>query len=339
MADDSCNIWEETILALQSDNLTPTKTCAWTLAVAVAITFVTSTLTGNYSQVDKIWSIIPFVYCWIVVSDTRTLLMAIISTLWGVRLTWNFNRRGGYKWPMWDGDEDYRWKLLQDGVLLDILRNKTAVSYAELSKEEYSIISCLTHFLCHPQWFAFNLLFISFYQNLLLFLIAAPSLVAHVVVTGCGQVVPLNIYDYLATALIPLFIVIESIADNQQYNFQTEKYRRKNAGEPLTGEYADGFKSSGMFAVVRKPNYAAEQAIWIAFYLYSIGAVSGENFVNWSASGWILLCLLFQGSGPLTEQITLGKYPKYAEYMKRVPLYGLDPMKLLDFVGSKRKAS
>jgi steroid 5-alpha reductase family enzyme len=128
MAGESCNIWEETILALQSDEVTPTKMCAWTIAFVVAITFVTSSLTGNYSQVDKLWSVIPFVYCWIVVTDARTVLMAIVATLWGVRLTWNFNRRGGYKWPMWDGDEDYRWKHLQDGALLGILRNKVAVS-------------------------------------------------------------------------------------------------------------------------------------------------------------------------------------------------------------------
>ncbi|CAJ1901276.1 unnamed protein product [Cylindrotheca closterium] len=312
MAEDSCNIWGETILALQSDELTPTKMCAWTIAFVVAITFVTSSLTGNYSQVDKLWSVIPFVYCWIVVTDKRTLLMAIIATLWGVRLTWNFNRRGGYKWPIWDGDEDYRWKLLQDGALLEILKNKVA-------------------------WVAFNLLFISFYQNVLLFLIVAPSLVAHIVATGCGQAVPLNGYDYLATALIPLFIAIEAIADNQQYNFQTEKYRRKNAGETLTGEYADGFKSSGFFAIVRKPNYAAEQAIWIAFYLYSIGAVNGERFVNWSSSGWTLLCVLFQGSGWLIEQITLGKYPKYGEYMEQVPRYIPNPMELLGLGASKTK--
>ena len=24
------------------------------------------------------------------------------------RLTYNFNRRGGYSWPPWKGDEDYR---------------------------------------------------------------------------------------------------------------------------------------------------------------------------------------------------------------------------------------
>lgn len=133
MVEESCNIWEETILALQNDHFTPTKACACTIAGVIAITFIASSLTGNYSQVDKLWSVIPFVYCWILVADKRTLLMAVVATLWGIRLTWNFNRRGGYKWPVWDGDEDYRWKLLQDGALLDILRNNVAVSAVHVS--------------------------------------------------------------------------------------------------------------------------------------------------------------------------------------------------------------
>ena len=77
-------------------------------AAVVSLTALVSTASSNYSQVDKLWSIVPFVYAWIPVHDSRTLLMACITTIWGVRLTSNFARRGGYKWPPWDGDEDYR---------------------------------------------------------------------------------------------------------------------------------------------------------------------------------------------------------------------------------------
>jgi steroid 5-alpha reductase family enzyme len=121
------------------------------------------------------------------------------------------------------------------------------------------------------------------------------------------------------------FVVIESIADNQQFAFQTEKYRLKDAGKPLEGEYADGFNHSGLFSIVRKPNYAAEQAIWICFYLFSVASVQGEQYCNWSIIGCILLCMLFQGSGSFTEKITLTKYPKYREYMTAIPLYVPNP--------------
>ena len=226
--------------------------------------------------------------------------MAILATVWGIRLTWNFNRRGGYKWPPWHGDEDYRWKILQDGFFLPILTNKFA-------------------------WIIFNFTFISFYQPFLLWLIASPSTLAWSMANSpdCNQQ-PFQVLglDGLATLLILFFIVMESIADNQQYEFQTEKYRRRATNDPslLEGDYADGFlHSTGLFTIVRKPNYMAEQAIWISFYLFSISA-SGSVW-NWSLLGFVQLCLLFQGSGYLTELITVTKYPKYKEYMRTVPLY------------------
>ena len=115
---------------------------------------------------------------------------------------------------------------------------------------------------------------------------------------------------------------------------QTEKYRRKAAGETLDGEYLQGFKSSGLFSIVRKPNYACEQGLWVSFGLFSLstfqsGIARQSNIINWSHIGWILYLLLFQGSGPFTEKITLTKYPIYAEYMKETPLYVPNIFKLL----------
>lgn len=68
-----------------------------------ALCFIVSTASGNFSQVDKIWSMTPVLYAWMAVdtSSTRSLLMASLASVWGIRLTWNFNRRGGYEWPPW----------------------------------------------------------------------------------------------------------------------------------------------------------------------------------------------------------------------------------------------
>lgn len=85
--------------------------------VSALLCFVVSTISKNYSQVDKIWSVIPIAYVWIaawkVDFEPRILLMALLVTLWGVRLTYNFARRGGYSWRFWEGDEDYRWAELR----------------------------------------------------------------------------------------------------------------------------------------------------------------------------------------------------------------------------------
>jgi len=47
----------------------------------------------------------------------------------------------------------------------------------------------------------------------------------------------------------------------------------------------------------------------------------GWVYHYWSMGGCILLCLLFQGSGWLTEKISTSKYSAYCVYMETVPLY------------------
>jgi len=74
--------------------------------------FILNTATNNYSQVDKLWSIMPMLYSWIMVYmsgfNSRLLLATSLITLWGGRLTFNFAKKGGYSWKFWEGEEDYR---------------------------------------------------------------------------------------------------------------------------------------------------------------------------------------------------------------------------------------
>lgn len=74
---------------------------------------VVSEINRNYSQVDRMWSILPNLYnvhlaVWARVAGMpyeRITLVAAASTLWSIRLTFNYWRRGGYN----VGSEDYRW--------------------------------------------------------------------------------------------------------------------------------------------------------------------------------------------------------------------------------------
>jgi len=78
---------------------------------------VAGELTGNVSQVDRLWSVIPAVYAlyaahFTAASSARVNLMAALVCVWAVRLTYNFGRRGGYSsWLPWRGEEDYRWEV------------------------------------------------------------------------------------------------------------------------------------------------------------------------------------------------------------------------------------
>ncbi len=299
---DQCDLllftWNE-ITSPGSPHQTAIRLCLF----FATITFIVSTLASNYSQVDKLWSILPVIYVWIWVCDARTLLMGAVVTLWGIRLTYNFHRRGGYTWPPWQGDEDYRWKTLQSGKYIPFLNSQWA-------------------------WNLLNLVFISIYQNILLMLLSCPAAVAYAAAhlpRDCvhGVYSSLNFQDLVIATIILLLILVESIADNQQHAFQTTKHRLRSKGESLKGEYADGFCQSGLFQFLRKPNYAAEQCIWITFYFFSVSAC--HQWLNWSITGSALLIALFQGSGHLTETISQSKYPNYEAYMRRVPLYFPNP--------------
>ena len=122
--------------------MSPLTLALWICGAVTAACWLASVLTREYSWTDRVWSIAPVAYAWVFAAradDARATLVAILVSLWGARLTFNFARKGGYA----PGGEDYRWAILR-GLL--------------------------------PGWrfAAFNLLFIAAYQNALLLLITLP---------------------------------------------------------------------------------------------------------------------------------------------------------------------
>jgi steroid 5-alpha reductase family enzyme len=254
--------------------------------IAAGLSFIVSTLAGNYSQVDKLWSVMPIIYTWVVAAggdfEPRLVLMAVLASAWGIRLSYNFWRRGGYSIRFWSGEEDYRWAVLR--------------SRPELS--------------ARWKWVLFNLMFISFYQMGLILLMTIPA-----VRSMDGR--SLSAWDLVVAALLLFFLVIETVADQQQWNYHKMKRIWLNKGGNIPEKYRKGFVDTGLWGLVRHPNYAAEQAIWITFYLFSV--VATGRWINWSVMGAILLILLFRGSSNFSESISAGKYPGYARYKKQVP--------------------
>jgi steroid 5-alpha reductase family enzyme len=119
--------------------------CLWIFVGASLGTWLLSIVTREYSWVDRIWSVIPIVYIAVFTAaagfgDARLDTMLALVTAWGVRLTANFARKGGYA----RGGEDYRWAVLR----------------ARMTRRRFQL---------------FNLVFISVYQNLILLLICLPA--------------------------------------------------------------------------------------------------------------------------------------------------------------------
>ena len=257
------------------------------LGAVIAYTFISGELTNNNSQVDKLWSLLPIAYVWIATTygdyHPRLVMMSVMVTLWGLRLTANFAMKGAYTWKFWAGEEDYRWVVLRQ-------------------KPEFQP---------RWKWTLFNLFFICGYQNALILLFTLP-----VIVALQNNHNPVGLFDFIAAGLMLFFIVFETIADIQQWNFQSRKHAKIRAGERLTGDFEKGFLDRGLWSLSRHPNYFAEQSIWVCFYLFSVAA--GGGWFNWSIVGCLLLIVLFQGSAAFSEEISAAKYRGYADYQKSV---------------------
>lgn len=255
----------------------------------VLLCFIVSEITRNYSQVDKLWSLLPPAYSWVTVAAvpcSRTVLMAALVTLWGLRLSYNFHRKGGYSIIPWKGEEDYRWKILRENPAL-----KGRLRFG-----------------------LFNLLFISLYQNIIILLFTTPVLLA-----ALNPESPLMLTDILAAFMMLTFLVTETVADNQQFRFQTMKRGSPGDDQEFRSSLGKGFLTEGLWKYVRHPNFASEQAIWISFYFFGVAA-SGK-WINFTLLGPVLLVLLFIGSSVMTENISSSKYPEYTTYQKEVPKF------------------
>ncbi len=177
---------------------TPFGTALDLCLVLAALVWLMTAITRECSWVDRLWSISPPVYCLLVAAaadfdSARLNLMAALVTLWGVRLTFNFARKGGY----WKGGEDYRWPVVRE----------------RLGPIQFQLL---------------NIVFISFGQMLLIWLFTAPIHQAWVWLDA-----PLTWLDALAAALFLVLLLGETVADEQMWAFQQDKKRKVAAGESV----------------------------------------------------------------------------------------------------------
>lgn len=278
--------------ALTDVQLNTLKTLSIIAVCSALFCFIVGELTNNNSQMDKLWSLLPIAYVWIAAVNGgmsgRLIIMACIVTLWGIRLTFNFGRKGAYKLKFWEGEEDYRWK---------VLRNK---------KE----------FQPRWKWTLFNFLFICIYQNALVLMTTFPA----IVLMNIDK--PFNWIDAIAAFFMLGFLIYETIADEQQWKFQNKKWQMIKEGKTLSelpAPYNKGFNTIGLWNRSRHPNYFGEQGVWCTFYIFTIAG--GIGIINWSIIGALLLIALFQGSSAFAEEISASKYTDYTNYCKQTPKF------------------
>ncbi|KAF2717046.1 DUF1295-domain-containing protein [Polychaeton citri CBS 116435] len=263
------------------------------LAFSIAlfpIFLVVSEINRNYSQVDRVWSILPTVYnihyaLWARFNGLPTQRLDNImafSVVWSIRLTYNYWRKGGYE----IGSEDYRWLLIKK-------------------------------YIGGIPFFLLNIVFTSSLQSVLLWAVTTPTYILLL----SGRVNPVMSFpDIIFARLLMGFIIFTWFADQQQWNYHQAKAEyQKTAKVPAGWTRAQmdrGFNTTGLWQYSRHPNFAAEQSIWITLYQWS--CFETETFYNWAFVGALSYMLVFQGSTPITEWISRSKYPEYQLYQERV---------------------
>ncbi len=243
-----------------------------------AACWIASLLTRDTSWVDRIWSVVPVVYVWIIAgasgfTDPRLLVMAVIVTLWGARLTFNFARKGGYS-----GVEDYRWAILRGRM--------------------------------KPWLFqVFNVLFIVLFQNALLVLITLPAYVA------LQHPAPLGAWDVTLAVLFLALLAGEFAADQQQWDFHQAKKRAGGdlpPGFATTGLFRFSRHPAFFFEQAQWWVFYAIGAVAAV----TAGADLWGGALNASIAGAVLLTALFTGSTIFTESISAARHPAYRQYQR-----------------------
>ncbi|WP_431877753.1 DUF1295 domain-containing protein [Amycolatopsis sacchari] len=243
--------------------------CVGIFAGVVLVTWLLSLVTREYSWVDRIWSLVPIAYV-AVFAGQAGFADARLDVMLALVALWGarltFNfARKGGYAP---GGEDYRWAFLRERM--------------------------------KPwQFQLFNFFFISLYQNVILLLITLPAY------TALQHRTPFGAWDAVVAVLFLAFLAGETIADQQQWNFQ----QRKRAGRERRR-----FVQTGLFRYSRHPNFFFEQAQWWA--VFAFGALAAGSPWQWTVAGAVLLTLLFLGSTRFTESISRSRYPEYAEYQR-----------------------
>jgi steroid 5-alpha reductase family enzyme len=117
-----------------------------------------------------------------------------------------------------------------------------------------------------------------------------------------------NVWTWIGAAVMLFGVILESAADIQKNKAKKINPRR--------------FVDTGLYRIVRCPNYLGEMIFWTGVLLSGIGAVTGWQ---WAVvlTGYIgIIFVMFSGARRLEirQNKNYGSDPEYQKYVKTVPI-------------------
>ena len=122
--------------------------------------------------------------------------------------------------------------------------------------------------------------------------------------SGAGS----NAFTYIGAVIMALGFALEAAADVQKNRAKKVNSRR--------------FVDTGLYRIVRCPNYLGEMILWTGCVISGIGAVTGWQWAM-VALGYIgITYVMFSGARrlELRQNRNYGNDPEYQEYVKTVPI-------------------
>jgi steroid 5-alpha reductase family enzyme len=234
----------------------------------MTILWVVSLALRNSSIVDIFWGMGFVVANWAYFfltpdgSPARKWLISLLVTIWGLRLSLYI------LWRNWGKPEDFRYRKW---------------------REESG-----------GAWWWKSFFQVFFLQGVLLWIISAPLLAAHIYPVGAP-----TILDGLAILIWAIGFFFEAVGDLQLAHFKANPDNR--------GKVMD----AGVWRYTRHPNYFGDAIQWWAYYLIALAAGGW-----WTIFSPILMTtLLLRVSGVALLEKTMDKRPGYKEYIERTSAF------------------
>jgi len=117
-----------------------------------------------------------------------------------------------------------------------------------------------------------------------------------------------HVWTYIGAALMLLGFVFEAVADQQKSRAKKQNPKR--------------FVDTGLYRIVRCPNYLGEMILWTGAVISGIGTVQGSQWII-VILGYIgIAYVMFSGTRRLEirQNRNYGADPEYQQYIKTVPI-------------------
>ena len=118
-----------------------------------------------------------------------------------------------------------------------------------------------------------------------------------------------SVWTYVGAAIMLGGIILESAADIQKNNAKKVNPRR--------------FVDTGLYRIVRCPNYLGEMIFWTGVLISGIGAITGVGQWIVALIGYLgIIYVMFSGARRLEirQNKNYGSDPEYQKYVKTVPI-------------------